>query len=168
MKLFISTPSLKPALKILAVGMAFFFLSSSAQAQTIAFGEEKVPVWGPTFSIAVVQTETGLRLDVTGHPALNPESRRIDTLDVTAKFQEKDTEKYTLEGVAELKEGQIELEGEYKELRFSYKTRRPGTVTQGRNRVSCSVKAKKAQLPAILVFESYKEGPRCKVTDSSS
>lgn len=142
-------------------------LAAPASAQTMGFNEENA-IWGPTFTVTAVPTETGARLELHGHPALNPASRRIDTLDLIVKFNDdKDVEKTTREGVGELKEGTIEVEGDWKEIRFSYKTRRPGTVIQGKTRVSCRLVAKKVTLPAKLLFESYKEGPRCTMTDSS-
>ncbi|MEM8993858.1 MAG: hypothetical protein AAGF23_03590 [Acidobacteriota bacterium] len=152
---------------ILLVGAGLALFTAPASAQTLGFNEEGV-IWGPTFGVSVVTTETGVRLDLTGYPALNPASRRIDTLDLTVKYDDgKKTEKFTREGVGELKEGSIELEGAWKELRFSYKTRRPGTVIQGKTRVACRLVAKTTPLPATLTFESYKEGPRCAVQDAS-
>ncbi|MEM1176944.1 MAG: hypothetical protein AAGM22_01265 [Acidobacteriota bacterium] len=151
---------------LLGAGLAL--LASSAGAQTGFIDTEEGAVWGPTFGIGVVATETGMRLDLTGYPALNPASRRIDTLDITVKYNDgKKTEKVTREGVGELKEGTIELEGDWKEVRFSYKTRRPGTVIQGKTRVTCRLTSKKTTLPATLLFESYKEGPRCAVKDAA-
>lgn len=154
--------------KTLLIASCLMLAASLAQSQTLGFGEE-LPVWGPTFTITIQQTADGkVKLDFHGHAALNPDTRRIDTLDLTVKFEDKKTEKFTREGVGELKEGSIELEGEWKELRFSYKTRRPGTITTGNPRVACRLKASKNKLPASLLFESYKEGPRCDVTDASS
>ena len=154
-------------LKIVLIFCSLALTASLAQAQTLGFGEE-LPVWGPTFTVIIQPTDDGkVKIEFHGHAALNPDTRRIDTLDLTVKFEDKKTEKYSREGVGELKEGTIELEGEWKELRFSYKTRRPGTVTTGNPRVACRLKASKNKLPASLLFESYKEGPRCDVTDAS-
>ena len=156
--------SLKKTTWILCLGVLALAVPAAAQVQG---SFERTLEWGPTFSVTVMEIDGKLRLDWIGHPALTPDSRRIDTLDLTINYTDRDSEKLTREGVSELREGTLELEGDWKEIRLSYKTRRPGTVTTGRTRVACRLKAKKITLPASVLFESYEEGPRCTISDNS-
>ncbi|MEM6793947.1 MAG: hypothetical protein AAF725_08175 [Acidobacteriota bacterium] len=148
---------------LIALCLALAALPATAQEIGV-LTDESIPIWGPTFSISLLESAEGVLLEWTGHAALNAESRRIDTLDIMVKYDDgKKAEKYRQEGVSELKEGTLELEGAWKEIRLSYKTRRPGTVSSKNPRINCRLTTKKHSLPAFVHFESYKEGPRCKI-----